>query len=478
MKSAFTLMIALLVSFAFSGRVAAINPPTALIVLKDAGTLHEYSPVLEYSSVDFESAAALKVLLPNGKSITITRDQIGHLFQYPHPTATLTSVDSQALSAKRAEASALATKYPNARAALQRVVTGLDADLHQLAAGKVRYSGVWQMPGSPTSTPGSGKPALTVNGTAYQGADITRLDNGVVVLKHEGGIARVPLAGAPPELLALLRSKTSIIASFRPLRELVIDQGKLANAALVGQQDDTLIILHDGGVLAARRSELSERQSADLLATNPPLMEAAKAQMEVTKAQALKAEQAGKLVLNAGDGTRNPELGWPSGPDEKMAWEAAAKEQFTEPSTFAYLKKQLSEGSSGQMIRYKEAAGFINGKIAPYEVGYSAVNKCMLLRLKEEGGTIVVAAFHPRDLNANVRYRTLGEDGAVILEVREGSESITYYTLQEETNGSFTLWRDRTSELTIPTLDSHSAERVANALMQLIMMLGGRGGNF
>ncbi len=66
----------------------------------------------------------------------------------------------------------------------------------------------------------------------------------------------------------------------------------------------------------------------------------------------------------------------------------------------------------------------------------------------------------------------------MILEVREGSESITYYTLQEETNGSFTLWRDRTSELAIPTLDSHSAERVANALMHLIMMLGGHGGNF
>jgi hypothetical protein len=140
------LKLCIVVEIAISFKAASsIDHPVALIVLNTAGGANEFSPVLEYAKVDFESAVALKGITPEGRTVSLPRDQIALVFQYPNPAVTLSgAADNRSLSAKRAEAAALASRYPKAEAALDRVIAGIDTDLHQPATSQVRYGGVWQ----------------------------------------------------------------------------------------------------------------------------------------------------------------------------------------------------------------------------------------------------------------------------------------------------------------------------------------------
>ena len=273
--SKFFLQLAVILCAGCTSLGAANQPPTALLALKGSNTSDEFASVLEYSKVEFESAVALRVVLPSGQTSSVTKDQIGGQFRYPDPMVALTATDSPSLAAKRTEAVALATKFPNTRSALQRVVAGIDADLQRLAAGQVRYRGVWQLPGSFTPSSGT-NPNLLVDfaslvhqGVTYRQVELTRLDNGSVVIKHDGGIARLLLVDASAELLAKIRGKASLLGGVTRAEELVVDGTKLTDVVAVGLQGDTMLLLHHTGVTRIRTSQLPRKVLENLISLSP-----------------------------------------------------------------------------------------------------------------------------------------------------------------------------------------------------------------
>lgn len=271
----FSLLIALLsLSISNPLQAASAGPATKLIVLKRGQILDEHSPAMEYSKVDYESAFALKVILPNGQTVTVPKNQLGLVFSYPDPAAVLDAPsDIEALNAKRAEALTLAAKYPKAKPYVDRLVAQIDADVGRLTAGQVRYRGVWQARTSTPSAPSAiaGGNNIVVNGATYQRVTVTRIDNGTVSISHDGGVARIPFADATPELLQLIRAKPNLLSGTIPVGELALRGQNLKNVVLVGKQSDTLVLFHAAGVVTASSSEFSEGQLEGLTRSNPAL---------------------------------------------------------------------------------------------------------------------------------------------------------------------------------------------------------------
>ena len=482
--SKFLLLFAVILCTGCTALGAANQPPIALLVLKSSNTADEFASVLEYSKVEFESAVALRVVLPSGQTSSVTKDQIGGQFRYPDSMVALVATDAISLAAKRTEAVALATRFPSSRAALQRVVAGIDADLQRLASGQVRYRGVWQSPGASKPTTSTG-PVLVIKGVSYYGADITRLDNGAVILKHDGGIVRVPLGDAPPELLSLLRSKTTLLATFRPVGELKVGGATFANAILLGQQGDLLTILHDGGVLTTTPAQVAEKNLTTLFASNPALSPATTSPVP-GPSDTQSTATASVMVRTPGTGTKDPEYGWKCTPAEQKAWETTCKEPFADPSGKQFPSElQLRTGDhppganlDGRFPTYQETLSFINSKLTPNVLGFSKSSNCLLLRDGSEEPALLVAAFDPKELNSTVRAEAVGNHIRVVLEGRDGADCITWYQTTLGDNNSRTAYREQTSEIYLAVASEEDARRVTKALCYLIVMFGGKPSTF
>jgi hypothetical protein len=282
------------------------SPPAALMVLTRAGAVpDEFSSVVEIAKVELESAVALRVQLPTGQSLTIPNGEVGHLFWYPDPMSVLNRpADATAIASKCAEAADLARRFPKAKAICDRVIVSIDSDLQKLASGQIRIRGVWQ-----SSTPASSSAALSpssdltilyLDGSSYKNVVIRRLENGSLLLQHDGGVVRVPLARAPAELLAKLYARPSLLEGYTPLDTFVVNGATLKRAVLAAAQDGRVLILHDAGTATFAKDTLTAAQLQLLASTAPPPPTiAAGAAPEAAASKA-------KLVLDRGEGPPRP----------------------------------------------------------------------------------------------------------------------------------------------------------------------------
>jgi hypothetical protein len=464
------------------------QPATALVVRNSDTGANEFSSVLEYSKVDFQSAVALRVILPDGKTVSIPRAEVAVVFQYPDPLATLSgSTDAQSLSVKRAEAISLGTRFPNAKPAMGRVIAGIDADLQKLAAGQVRYSGVWQTPAAAASS-GSGSgdlPSLTFKGKTYQHLTLSRLDKGSIILTHEGGILRVPLGEAGPELIHAIQAKPVLFQFMKVLPAFTLGSQKLISVTALDLQGDPVVLWHQGGLLSIPASQLNKAQLQVLASTNPDLHWTAASGDAPTVADS--ASTKGRLVLTEGQGKRDPERGWLCPGEEKKQWQSANGEELilTETSAgFVERLERFSDHPSPDLPAldpawvkpgyYEKALTFINSRIAPYEIGYNDPNQCLVLRRKDGTNVEIQAAFQPGNVDPNIRYKVDNESAIIRLEGRDGAQAITFYHHEVTDKAGDQLWRNQVEQISLPLADPDDAARVAKALMSLLILMGAR----
>jgi hypothetical protein len=123
---------------------------------------------------------------------------------------------------------------------------------------------------------------------------------------------------------------------------------------------------------------------------------------------------------------------------------------------------------------FKEAVDFINNMSRPFELGYSAVNDCLVVRRIEDGEVQVVAAFIPAELNAMVRTRVIDDEVWVSLEGFNSAAVITTYSVDDGK-----LWRTRSGTFAFRISDDNDdAPRVARALSTLLTLMGARATRF
>lgn len=464
--------------------------PTALVILNTTTGANEFSPVLEYAGVDFESAVALRVITPNGRTVSLSRDQIGLVFHYPDPSVALSGEgDMKILSLKRAEALALESRYPKAKAALDRVIAGIDADLQKLAAGQARYSGVWQNPSGPASTANSTSviQSLTYKGHTYTHLTLSRLDKGCAILTHEGGILRIPLTDAGSDLVHAIQSKPALFQSMKPLPAFTVGSQKFSSVIALDLEVDPVVLWHQGGVLGIPASQLNKAQFQSLTATNPNLQSPALSAEAKPEAASTKT----KLVLIPGQGSRDPERGWRCSEEEKNQWLLASGDpidQTNGPVDMVVFFQQTRDNPPRDLPKidpeafnggyYRKALEFINRRIAPLELGFSRPNHCMIIRNNEGGANEIQAAFSPRTVDANVRYKVGANAAVVVLEGLDGVEALTLYQHERPDQGPDRLWRNQVNRTFIPIADPDDAPRVAKALANVLAICGARLGKF
>ncbi len=250
------------------------NPPRALAVLMKAGSANEFSPVLEYSRVELESGSAIKVVLPNFQKSSIPKADIALIFLYPDPSKILAvKADFDELTAKKKEALGLSAKFNNARPYMTRVVAQIDSDLTMMGAGQVRFRNAWITRASfDALSAKTSKPkdfaSLTIGMKTYQNVELTKVENGAVSFKHEGGIAKADLAAAPPELVKKLYSRPELLNAYKPVPELTIKGVKLIGAILLSVEDGECKILHRDGFASLAITGLAEEQRGSLAGSN------------------------------------------------------------------------------------------------------------------------------------------------------------------------------------------------------------------
>ncbi len=66
-----TIYLGLAISIGWSSPFG--EPPSALVIIATNGSANEFSPVVEYTKVEFESGLALKVVLSNGQTVSIPK---------------------------------------------------------------------------------------------------------------------------------------------------------------------------------------------------------------------------------------------------------------------------------------------------------------------------------------------------------------------------------------------------------------------
>ncbi|WP_038160145.1 hypothetical protein [Verrucomicrobium sp. BvORR106] len=487
MKSTFQtfLLHALLLCSGSHGAAVAAplpEPATALVILSRSGTTDQYSSALEISKVEFESAVALKVLLPDGQSSSIPKNQVGLIYRYADPMVVLAGAgDVKTLSAKRAEAVGLANRFPRAKVYIDRVIAQLDSDIQKLSSGQVRYRGVWQAAATGT-VPDRSSRSITVNGVIYVNPQVSRLDNGGVMLKHDGGVVRVSFSEATTDLLRLVRANTDLFAGMEPLKSLALHDRKITGAILVGLQENRMTVLCDDGVLLLDSDDLTSTQIAALTSSNRTIS----ARATVTARPTPEAVQGNLLPLGPGTGDRDPELGWACTAEERKAWEQAAVELFSEPpginATFQDLiSGRLKPGPEipAPIPRYEEITQFINSKMDAMTVGYSKVNKRFVLRGRVDQSEVVLAVFDAKDLGTLVTAKTFEDGVSVVLEGRDGKNAFTSFTqVDGEGSNPGKLWRDQSAEVLLRVRNPEDAPRVARAFTTLIFLAGGRASQF
>lgn len=480
-----TFVLVAVTSFLATFFVAAApfpEPATALVILSRSGTTDQYSPVMEISKVEFESAVALKVLLPDGQSSTIPKNQIGLVFRYADPLAVLAGEgDIKGLLAKRAEAAGLAGRFPKAKPFLDRIIARLDNDVQKLSAGQVRYRGLWQTASAP-SAPGQSSTSITLNGILYVKPGVSRLDNGGIIVKHDGGVVRVSFPDAPADLLRLVRANPDLFVDMQPLNSLVVQDQTLTGATLVGLQKSSLTVLHDKGVHVLDSDHLTSTQIAALRSTNPRIP----ASVTATATPLSGGKQETQLPSGPGSGNRHPELGWACTDEETKSWEQATTEAFSEPpginATFRDLfTGRLKPGPEIPMPipRYEEIMQFINSKLDAMTLGYSKVNKRFILRRHIDEVEVVLAVFDAADLSTRVTTKAFEDGVSVGLEGRDGKKAfITFNQDDHESSKPRKLWKDQSSEVFLRVSNPEDAPRVARAFTTLIFLAGGRASQF
>jgi hypothetical protein len=305
---------------------------------------------------------------------------------------------------------------------------------------------------------------------------LSRLDKGSIILTHEGGILRVPLAEASPELIHAIQAKTGLFQSMKALPTFTLGSQKLTSVIALDLQSDPIVLWHQNGVLTVPASQLNKAQLQVLAATNPNL-HPSEPSVVTTSAPGippanLSVSKSDGLRFGTGAGEREPQgWGWECAADETKQWQTASQEVPDE------APPELSGHAGESPLRedpqfYKKSLAFINSRIAPLELGYNRSNQCLVFRHQFNGGSAEIdLALDPHRTDARVTFG----DSKVVIEGRDGAESIILYHPEQTRKGDYHLRRDLASRITLPV---HDAERVAKALSAVLQLLGASAGTF
>jgi len=477
-------------SLTVQAQKAGVPAHTALMILP---TGDYKGRAFEIRKVEFESPVAYKVIVPNGQELTFLKDRVAALFYYPDPAVPLTGLaDIQRLQLKRDEAVALGKRFSDAKPFLDQIARDIDIDLQKLARGQIRLGGFWQSAkvltdAAKANAPKADLASLTHKGLTYQNVHITRLDNGSIMLKHDGGLLRVHLAEAPADLLAATRSKSDLFKATVPLEEFPLGVTKLSQVVLMGTQGETLTLLHQGGVISVARSRLSEPQ-LELLASSNPDIQIQPASL-TNSVMVANGRTGGTLLPRASEEERRPGLGWQAERTERELWLAVGSEAYSEPTAlledWKVTRSALDPEVADQFSSYADTVAFINSKILDgISLGYSAMGRCLVLKHSEHNYTtkkpvvMVMAAFNPGLANAVPNLKQEDYTTYIQLEGHNGSEIFAIYIPTEKKGEEPVLWRNHSLVMRLPVRDQHDAERAGKALSQLILMLGGKPSKF
>jgi hypothetical protein len=365
------------------------------------------------------------------------------------------------LEMKRSEFMELMTQFPRGAAICEAIIRQIESDLQKLAAGRARYRGVWQSRAAPADAMRSAaadQAGLTIFGITYDNIEIKSLADGTVLFNSNKGYVTLPLAGAPSELLEKIRARLDLFNGFNPISEFMIGSQTLKHAMLVGDYGDSVIILHDDGVVRMEKAVLSEVQLDSLIAScpNPPPIE-------------------GKLVLIEGEGPRDAKLGWAVTAAEKQQWKAAGEQPFSKPLEFSIAGKRIRgfEATPGTNSppTYQQTLNFINSKISPYVLGYNKASQCIVVCKKEGDAPIVKAAFREFGMEPAVQFEHSGVETNILLSTRLGFDGISVYSLEKTDANKPRLWRNYVSEIRIPLKDAADAPTVTTAFRYLMIWL-------
>jgi len=474
-----------------SGANTPLKSTTALMILP---TGDYKGRALEIRKVEFESPVAYKVIVPDGQELTFLKDRVAALFYYPDPSVALTGpADIQRLQLKRDEAVALGKRFTDAKSFLDPIARDIDIELEKLAGGQIRLGGFWQSAkvltdATKANAPKADLASLTYKGLTYQNVQITRLDNGSIMLKHDGGLLRVHLAEGPADLLTATRNKSELFRATVPLEEIVLGITTLRQVVLMGTQGETLTLLHQGGVTSVARSRLSEPQM-ELLASSNPAVQIQPASLTNHSVMAASGNTDATLLPRAQEEDRRPGLGWQAGRIERELWLAVGSEAYAEPTAlleeWKVNRSALDPEVAEQFSPYADTLAFINSKILDgFSLGYSAMARCLVLKHSEHNYTtkkpevIVVAAFNPGLANAVPNIKQDDYTTWVQLEGHNGAEIFAFYIATGKKGEEPVLWRNHSLVMRLPVRDLHDAERAGKALSQLILMLGGKPSKF
>ncbi len=244
------------------------EPPSALVIIATNGSPNEFSPVVEYTKVEFESGLALKVVLSNGQTVSIPKGQIAEIFKYPDPNQSLTDpriIDE--LNAAKKEAMRLSARYSKAKPYLVRVLASLDSDLARLSAGQVRYQNQWisriefERKIKELAAILTVVPALVNGGRTLNNVRVTSVYGDKISVLHEGGIATITASELTAAELNQLKTTAPLLFSQQQTPSLVTQTTEAENVTQPITQQAPSKLLKEKTTFEIKPSAVVNQQS-------------------------------------------------------------------------------------------------------------------------------------------------------------------------------------------------------------------------